>query len=70
MGFCNKKGGLLVVMGVHFWEASLLKGPKGGHPPKIQFFSYILLVNTYLGILKKFQQNWNTLSGSCEASKW
>ena len=39
-------------MGGHFWEASLFKGPKGGHPPKkIQFFLVILLVNIQIGIL-------------------
>ena len=39
-------------MGGHFWEASLFKGLKGGHPSqKINFFFDILLVNRWIGIV-------------------
>ena len=51
--------------GLHF-----LRGRKGGTPlRKIKIFLDILLVNRQIGILKKFDLIWRTLSGSFEASK-
>ena len=35
-------------MGVHIWDASLLKGPKGEHPPKDNSIFFGYFVNKYI----------------------